>query len=723
MRRSVFLVLLPLCVMLASCQKDSPAKKKDSPGKKSTAVLPSAGGEAVLGEVTLSAAAGAVTEDQEVTLTYYVDPNAISDNSFRDAEGAYMMLPGEAISRMDFGPEGLVFESPVTVEVPCPGVPADKVDVLWLNKTTGEWVSMAPITVQNGKASFQVNHFSTYVAVNIGMAAMSKVETYVMNGLRSGSSADEIAAAFHEYAVNGEGRNLMRRPMKDIFTGLYYEPFYSFCSVDWCVRADGIDSEALPAGLSQMGSKPENVSFRGSFKNAAYHSGYDSESAYRQGVSDWKQTDKSFKLFSAGVEILYKLAKPRLQLSPDKQLKKKGDAATVTLTVDLFDEVQGDYIPVDYVDIQLSSSDPSVVSISKQEVDTDGSGKATFKVKVLKSIGTSTITAKYHKTGPLWVGIDDDVTEETSFTVTLGDAWELSFHVDASSSAKYSVKDPLLLDDYQCNNPENSFRISFDGSATFNVSRESGKAKDVYEQVFGEPVSAEALAEMGFGLNDEVEYDRINGVYNLEVDPTKDAHYNLPDFIASGHMHQDLGTLSGEPLYADTYFNTNCSYSVSFPNRNNKQNIPFTFMATDATKGFSITLCDLSALMSQMLSNPNIYYEESLLVTKVTKSGSTSTRIVSNITGTEEGSEEIKGDSDYILLPMTLVTCLQEGTHQLSFDYASLDPTAGGNHMLMLEWEAPIKIAPEMSWIDNWDETKDISGTITLKKIQPEQGN
>ena len=188
-------------------------------------------------------------------------------------------------------------------------------------------------------------------------------------------------------------------------------------------------------------------------------------------------------------------------------------------------------------------------------------------------------------------------------------------------------------------------------------------------------------------------------------------------------MHQDLGTFNGEPLYVDSYFTTNCSYSVSFPNRNNKQNIPFSFMATDATKGFSITLCDLSALMDQMISNPNIYYQESLLVTRVTKSGSSTTRTVSNITGSEEGSEEIKGDSDYILLPMTLMTCLQEGTYPLAFDYKSVDLTAGGNHLLMFEWEAPVKVAPEMSWIDNWDETKDISGTITLKKVKPDQEN
>lgn len=706
-----------------SCSKDSSPKKKSGPKEQtSEAVIPAAGGSVELGGgVNLEVPGGAVEQDKSISLSFSQSAELINSSEYEGpVDGSSLKLPGTPLARMVFGPEGLQFDEPVTVEFPCT-LPEDQTDVLYYNAATGEWVSQGPVSVSEGKGRFTIRHFSTYVAVRLSMAPMSKVENYVMSGLLAGKSADEIAAAFHEWAVNGDGRQLMRRPYKNPGNGLFYEPFYSFCSVAWCVYADGIESNPDASGLHEIGAKPENSSFCGVLQLASYFSGYDSSEQLRNfinGTTVEEKRSNQTKLFDTMVEIFYRLAKPDIQLSPSKQIQKKGDEATVTVDLSVFDQVQNGPLPYEGVKLEVSSSDPSVVSISKSEITTDGSGKATFKIKALKGEGSSTISVKFLQRGRLWSGGPDDYAEAVkTLEVSLGEAWELEFHVEASQTSKFKVTDYLWFTENQCNFPENSFSFSVNGNIQLNVAHETGKVKDLYRELMGEEPTAADLAGSGYGLNDDIEYDRVSGKMNVTMDPSKDVHYNLPDFSASSLSHSELGSLNGETLYSDIYSSVTCSYSVSYPYQNDIIDKEFSVAVTDSRKMVSLQFFDLSALTGQIISNPSLLNEISLLVTRVTTTGNEHTKHVSNITGTEESDEEINDENDsYLLPPMVMVFCLEEGTHTLKINDAQSITPEGGVYALMMEGSFPTHYAPETTWLQGWDDTVSYSGSITIRK-------
>ncbi|MBR1632202.1 MAG: hypothetical protein IJ686_00400 [Bacteroidales bacterium] len=705
-RLSTLAALAILAVISLSCSKDDGKTGKPNPVKNYSATLPASGGTLDFGMVRIVAPAGAVSEDRKISLAMTTEAKSIDDGGFRNADGARMLLPGDPVARLDFGPEGLIFDEPVEVQYPQGVMREENVDVLWYNKETGQWVSRGPVRIEDGMIHFSLEHFSTYVVVNIGMEAMSRIEGAVMVGLRSGTPPAVIAESFHEQAVNGEGRELMRRPYKDLWTGLFYEPFYSFCSISWCVYADGIESDPGSAEVHKIGSRPENASFRGCFKTASYHSQYDTFEEFNRKLQNTTVEEKrrtSMKLFSSLVEIFYRLAKPRITLTQDKELAKKGDEATVTVTVEIFDPVQNDYIPYDYVDIQLSNSDGSVVRISKDEVVTGSDGTASFKITALKDDGESVISANFHKEGALW-DIQDDVVDATgTLSVSFGDAWELEFSCNYSNKATGTVSE-TAFDNPKCNCPEQSFACEMQGSAKFTVSFQKGKA--------GEILAGYLPASFYKDFADQqMEAYVVKGKCSVRV-PESSVSLSFPEVKSSYTYDFDYSTYTVRHT---------ATFDVDY-HLHPRTDIDFSFVADNLDKGILIyfispfAVIDGSAGSASSIDKTVLYF-----------SGSSSVRKTDSGNGSDYTDSYEMNSVDtfpYMIAPEFLAISLTEGTFPLTC-YPEHYTDGGDPSEIMFSTDThfnyafadPLPIGAYYSCVDiDYSYHPQASGSITIRK-------
>lgn len=160
----IVLVAAVFCGGAVACSSssDSESPTAQEPGDKaSKLVSASKGGEVSLGGVKLSIPAGALAEDETITIESKAVPSGAPDKA---------TLHGLVY---DFGPDGTTFEKPVEVTLPLIGEPTaeETAVVSWLDTTTNTWRDV-PTTVSGGEVVASIEHFTLYVVRFQGVAAV-----------------------------------------------------------------------------------------------------------------------------------------------------------------------------------------------------------------------------------------------------------------------------------------------------------------------------------------------------------------------------------------------------------------------------------------------------------------------------------------------------------------------------------------------------------------------
>lgn len=722
MRRLFFLAAIST-LALFSCTKTQDTPAEGGPVYGSDTITP-AGGVYDLGAIRLSVPEGAVDRDVEVRVEY--SPSAPGMDGFKDGKGVAVGLPGEALSKIEFGPDGVSFKEPVTVEFPAPACPADELSVLYFDEGAGVWQIQRDVTVSGGKASFQISHFSAYVPSRVGLAQLTRFPSYVDAGIASGKSNEDIVSDFHSYLLNGEGRNVFNEPQ--FIRGLWYTPMSSLCSGAWAVHANGLDSEPDYDIVEGRGEPfPEDGSFYGEQTIISYLSSYEKEDVFRKVIQETPIEEKretQMKLYYTMFSLYYRLAKPRLEASVSGKLEKKGDEATVTVTLDVPIPKTGEYATYPGVELTVVSSDPSAVAVSESTITTNEDGEATFKITVLSDEASANVTINFHKEKPLWkydngTSQDDVVDVSKVIPVSLeGEEWEAEFEIEIEHKFHTTVDSYMGSLDNQYNFPDASYKLKFGGSLHMKVTRTSGTNSQIYFDTTGETLSPEEWADLGVDPDGVTEYDKVSGTYSLSIDPSTDVTCDYQDRSCSWRNHYELQDELGVFFWnRDEYCNTSVSFSFSWPKNNSCSDVSFLSTARDAHKMTPIAFISEAGLSA---SDPSWIYEKALLQTRMHSVYSTSVRIVDNLLEDSNTSSESKEyDEDGFLLFMGIYISLQEGTHTLSFEpsAAAVSGALPEVYLAMAESEAPTPGDGAEGWLTTTDETHNASGTITIRKL------
>ncbi|MBR6054623.1 MAG: hypothetical protein IKP46_04720 [Bacteroidales bacterium] len=721
------LLLLFSALTIFSCTK-TPTPPGDGETTVGSDMITPAGGVYDLGAVRLSVPEGAVDRDVEVRVEF--SPAAPDPERFKDDKGVAVGLPGDALSMIEFGPDGVSFKEPVTVEFPAPACPAEEISVFYFDKDAGAWQLQRGVTVVGDRAHFKTSHFSTYIASQLGIAQLKKFPSYVDAGIAAGKSNEGIVADFHTYLLNGDDRDLFNEPR--FIRGLWYTPMSSLCSGAWAVHADGLDSEPDYDVVEGRGEPfPENASFYGEQTILSYLSSYEKEDVFRKVIQETSLEEKresQMKLYYTMFALYYRLAKPRLEASVSGSLDRKGAEATVTVTLDVPIPKTGQYAAYPGAELTVVSSDPSAVAVSASSITTNSDGEATFKITVLSDEASADVTVGFHKEKPLWKydngTSQDDVVDVTKvIPVNLeGEEWEAEFEIELEHKFHTTVDSYMGSLDNQYNFPDASYKLKFGGSLHMKVTRASGTNSQIYFDTTGETLSQEEWADLGVDPDGVTEYDKVSGTYSLSIDPSTDVTCDYQDRSCSWRNHYELQDELGVFFWnRDEYCNTSVSFSFSWPKNNSCSDVSFLSTARDAHKMTPIAFISEAGLSA---SDPSWIYEKALLQTRMHSVYSTTVRIVDNLLEESNTSSESKEyDEDGFLLVMGMYISLQEGTHTLSFEpsAAAVSGSLPEVFLAMAESEAPTPGDGAEGWLTTTDETHNASGTITIRKLSGQE--
>lgn len=125
------------------------------------------GGLVTVVEKTVSGVVGVAGGTLSTTLTSgqtkLIIPSGALDEAVRIDMYVKQTKPGERYyTEYEFGPHGLVFNTPSTLGLSLPYADGTVVSLRWFNPQTNEWEWQASKSVRNGKVEFSVYHFSKY---------------------------------------------------------------------------------------------------------------------------------------------------------------------------------------------------------------------------------------------------------------------------------------------------------------------------------------------------------------------------------------------------------------------------------------------------------------------------------------------------------------------------------------------------------------------------------
>ena len=323
-RTIVALILAGLAISLASCKivadgggnhhNSSDAGEEYSQPEPSSYApvegsIGQAGGTLSDGNITINIPANALSVDTPITAQYATDESQVSDTPFAGFLGA-----------VEFGPSGTTFAEPVQVTMKLTDAPRnEKICIFCYDEEEDIWDFVTEASVSGGNASFSVNHFSYYKALDLTPAMTSKWDALVRTAIAEGYSDSWILDTFVNYLLNEEY-------VLDYYTeyqGLLYEPIGLFVSGNYFVNGKEGDSNDL---ITMVGESNQ-VGNRYGLSRIASET--DSYQEYKKEKD--KPASERKDITSVMFNIDYKMIKPNIEASADKNVLAEGETATVSV--------------------------------------------------------------------------------------------------------------------------------------------------------------------------------------------------------------------------------------------------------------------------------------------------------------------------------------------------------------------------------------------------------
>lgn len=323
-------------------------------------------------QLTITIPEGALSENVQISAKYIDSINKI--HSTRVA------LPvGDFLCMAEFGPSGTEFAVPVDVSIQLNSfTSSSKVSIYCYDEIDDKWIFVSDADVSGTTATFKVNHFSKYAAVDLTPEMMSTFNTICKNGLQNGKSDQQIIDEFRNYLIND--CKLMEKFTR--YEGFYYKPVTLNVGGDY-----HYDDKENKATLSSSYGKEISESYKGLVSAASSLS----SNSFQKNVNDSKLPDSETAhdfISNVYAVIYYEMIEPEIVMTAGDTELSPGETTIVNLTCHY------NNLELDGYNLTLSVNNPDILEVSKTKIVTDSNGKASFSVKC-KDTGTAKVTAKF----------------------------------------------------------------------------------------------------------------------------------------------------------------------------------------------------------------------------------------------------------------------------------------------------------------------------------------
>ena len=338
--------------------------------------------------VTISIPQGALQEDTNISAQYIEEPSYLEANPSMNFLGA-----------VEFGPSGTTFAKPVEVSLKLTDTPKNSnISIFCYSEAYQQWDFVTEASVSNKVATFNVNHFSKYKALDMTPSMLMKFHDLVKQAQATGQPDSWIHENFKNYLINEE--HVM--DIYSLYGGYWYEPCGLIIGGNYHING----KEGDPNQLTELIGETNLI-------GNTYGLCHDAELVID--VQTYKQIEGKPKegqeIIAIGVGVYYKMIKPDIDLTASKKKLAKGESATINIrchyvnATNYFDEFKD----LDMDNYMLTIKRPSHFDIDKTSVLTND-GRASFIVTAKEENVAETITVNFDVSGDHGVHAEGNIT-------------------------------------------------------------------------------------------------------------------------------------------------------------------------------------------------------------------------------------------------------------------------------------------------------------------------
>lgn len=454
-------------IISCSNSTDTPNEQTESETPNSSNVISSDGGTVTVSDkLSIKIPENALSEDTEISANYISD---ISDGNSGVTKDS---IPLNFLSMAEFGPSGTQFSVPAEVTLELGKTPANKeVSIYCFNEEEKIWCYEGSASVNGTKATFNVSHFSKYVAMDITPGMMDYFDVLVKAYAPDDA---KIISEFKDYLVNE--CDVME--YITIWKGFYYRPRHLLVSGDYYNNGVENENSLVDTSGKEYDEKNTLFSITGSSTSCS--------SEYYKKVEEAKNSSENKYVSRCLASIQYEMIEPEISVTATNTELKVGESCQLRIWCI---DPQGD---LDLNDYPLSITTNNSFSVSKTKVTTDAEGRAEVTVtRNSNEEGKITVTFDEKDTdgNPVTsscVYTFDEIAEGNNFNVVL--TYKSTYFVEEApgSSIMYGTQE-----DFNC--PDHSFECEVLIKGNYEIvplsdsvkNSEIGKAGNVNSVVIG----------------------------------------------------------------------------------------------------------------------------------------------------------------------------------------------------------------------------------------------
>ena len=405
-----------------------------------TKTVGSKGGSVIAGDnVQINIPAGALNGDTAISVKYFATDD----------------VPAGFLGGVEFGPDGTVFNTPVEVTMQLIDEPEnEKVSIFCYDEEEDMWYFVTEAECTDKTVKFELNHFSSYKALDAVYEKYARFETEVRNGKANGLSDAQIFDNYVDYLLNHE--HLMDKCIK--IGGYWFKPCGLHAFGNYIFNNQEGDPESLHREIGKTNEVKKDVT---GLINVG--SGYTSNSEFIKNL--YKTVDRQ-DAFHILVEVYYVMIEPTIELTASPSTSVRAGEKTMV------------WVFCYYEDIIMSDYELTLpwelkhFSTNTNKIKTNSLGMASFMATGLDA-GYDTIKVMFRYEDAIFAGMPGGAYSRGFITLSCDKPVKLSGSVTENTTFTF---DKTVNEIYQYTEEEGSLdvKIQYNLEADLYIDEETG---------------------------------------------------------------------------------------------------------------------------------------------------------------------------------------------------------------------------------------------------------
>ena len=432
---------------------------------------------------------GALSNETNIVAQYVKEPKQLSKQ-----------ITSNFVGGIEFGPSGTTFDKPVEVSINVDSKGEKELSVFCLDEESDTWYFIGTAPVNNGKATFSVDHFSKYGCLNVTQEMLDKYIKLVYYALEHNKSDSWITAQYKKYLIDEEH-------VLDYYTeygGVYYYACGLHINGMYAVRGkEGNPNQLieLVGEMNMIGNKMGLATVAGEHFDWMKH------------IKSKEKNENLQDIININISIEYKMIKPKIEVTALPVSVGPGEKSIVSVHTHYPNPNNKLFPDFDLPNYHLTLPwKLKHFSVESDEIITGIDGRTTFEATALDK-GKDCIKVQFF--------VDDLFGEYADgyVEVRCGSDYVISGHIEETREGNYECgKNATDAGFPMAKMGKFKFKVSYDFEGEiFKVDQENINGELEFKNVAIKFECNDVFYKMAQGANGELKYWIFDHVDKLET--------------------------------------------------------------------------------------------------------------------------------------------------------------------------------------------------------------